>query len=87
MLLEFKKVKKFSHVVGEEIQESYDLNNAIEPYFAHKFVDSVIGSYEGKAGLEESIEELYNIHSVISERKDVDIIIDLGEWDLFVESK
>lgn len=87
MLLELKKVKKFSHVYGEDVQERYDLDNATERYYAHKFIDTMIENYERKTGLEESIEELYSVHSIISEQKSVDMIIDLGEWDLFVESK
>lgn len=87
MLLEFKKVKKFNHIYGEELQENYDLESATERYFAHKFIDGMIDDYESKIGFEESITELYNIHSVISNHECIDIIIDLGEWDLFVKSK
>ena len=87
IMMEIKKIKTFDHVRGEnETWKFLNLESSYERYLAHSLVDSFINDYEGCHGLENSIGELYELHDIISNKSECDVIIELGEWNLFVET-
>ena len=80
-------VKTFKHIQGENKSYSFDLGSNFERFRAHETVDWLISRFDGKSGLENSIDELYKIHDIITNKKPCDVIIGLGEWNVFIESK
>ena len=87
LMLEIKKVKKYDHVPGKnESWKFSNLDSSYERYLAHSLVDNFINDYEGCYGLENSVNELYKLHDIISNKNECDIIVDLGEWNLFIET-
>lgn len=87
MLLQIEKIKKFNHIGGKNEKSLFDLESSVERYLAHREIDELICKYEAVHGLEESVNELYNVHDIISKKAVYDEIISLGEWDIFIESK
>lgn len=86
-MMEIKKIKTFDHVRGQnESWKFSNLDSSYERYLAHSLVDNFINDYEGCHGLENSVTELYELHDIISNKSECDVIIDLGEWNLFVET-
>ena len=86
MLLQIEKIKKFNHIGGKNEKSLFDLESSVERYLAHREIDGLICKYEGCHGLENSIGELYELHDIISNKNECDVIIELGEWNLFVET-
>lgn len=87
LMMEIKKIKTFDHVHGEnETWKFLNLESSYERYLAHSLVDAFINDYEGRCGLENSVAELYELHDIISNKSECDVIIGLGEWNLFVET-
>ena len=87
LMLEIKKVKKYDHVPGKnETWKFLKVETNYDRYLAQSVIDNFIDDYEGCHGLENSIGELYELHDIISNKSECDVIIELGEWNLFVET-